>query len=207
VIGGAIDPQHAVDQDPDPVGYPLHVAEDVGAEQYRPAATLDDLDQRLQETGEGLRQVEKDGEHSLEIQLPFLQRTLSGEFEILPLMLRSHNPAILRTLAGTLVTLLADKKFLLVASTDLSHFYPEETAKEMDMRMLAHIERMDPAGALEAEKTGQAAACGVSAVAAMLWAAQSLGARQAKILHYSTSGDVSGDRASVVGYGSAAIVK
>ena len=167
---------------------------------------LTELDRELQKTGDSLRQVENDDEHSLEIQLPFLQRSLAEDFTILPLMLRSHNSVKLKTLSDALYALTKARNVIFIASTDLSHFHPERTAKKLDAAMLAQIEKMSPEGALEADKSGRAAACGVSAVAAMLWTTLSFGAHQAKILHYSTSADVTGNWSSVVGYGSAAIV-
>ena len=96
---------------------------------------------------------------------------------------------------------------LLVASTDLSHFYPQKTANQLDHEMLRRIEAFDPLAVLQAEEEGKAFACGRGAVAAVLWAAQALGADTVTIVNYATSGDISGDYSQVVGYGAAVITK
>ena len=100
-----------------------------------------------------------------------------------------------------------DKNALLVASTDLSHFHDQTTANKLDAEMLKRFELFDPESIFEAEHTGKAFACGHAAVAAVLWAARELGANKVQVLHHATSGDVTGDSSSVVGYGAAAVLK
>jgi AmmeMemoRadiSam system protein B len=155
----------------------------------------------------GLTPVANDREHSLEIELPFLQRTLKNEFKLLPVMLRSQSAAIAQPLGIALARVLSGRSGLLVASTDLSHFYPVEQARQLDTEMLHQIENFDPEAVLRTEKTGTGFACGVAAVAAVLWAARELGADEVRILHYSTSADETLDDSSVVGYGAAVILK
>jgi AmmeMemoRadiSam system protein B len=157
--------------------------------------------------GIGFTYLERDGEHSLEIELPFLQRALAGEFKLLPVMVRTQSPEAGRVLADGLVEVLESKRALLVASTDLSHFYPEQIANRYDQEMLHRIEDFDPEGIFATQEAGKGYACGLAAVAAVLWAARGLGADNVQILDYSTSGDASGDHQSVVGYGAAAIMK
>jgi AmmeMemoRadiSam system protein B len=99
------------------------------------------------------------------------------------------------------------KNTLLVASTDLSHFYPQKIANQLDQEMLRRIEAFDPLAVLQAEEQGKAFACGCGAVAAVLWAAQDLGADTVTIVNYATSGDVSGDTSQVVGYGAAVVTR
>jgi AmmeMemoRadiSam system protein B len=146
-----------------------------------------------------------DREHSLEIQLPFLQCSLAAPFTLLPLMVREYRPEELALFASSLASILAGKKVLLVASTDLSHFYTEQQANELDQVMLEQIHQFSPAGVLQAEATGKGFACGNGAVAVVLWAAQQLGGKTVTILHHSTSAEATGDRSQVVGYGAAAI--
>jgi hypothetical protein len=166
------------------------------------------LDENLRrQHGWGLTPVARDQEHSLEIELPFLQRALGGEFKLLPIMLRTQDPAELQQLGEALAELLRGRRCLLVASTDLSHFFPERTAFMLDSEMLRQIAAFSPQGVLQAEREEKGFACGVAAVAAVLWAAQGLGASKVEILHHSTSGDTTGDTTSVVGYGAAAILK
>ncbi|HXD09170.1 MAG TPA: AmmeMemoRadiSam system protein B [Anaerolineales bacterium] len=151
--------------------------------------------------------VYADKEHSLEIELPFLQRALTADFKLLPIMVRAQEADVARKLGLALAKVLQDKNALLVASTDLSHFYDQDTAKILDSEMLKRFESFDPESIFEAEQTGKAFACGHAAVAAVLWAARELGANQVQVLHHATSGDVTGDYSSVVGYGAAVVLK
>jgi AmmeMemoRadiSam system protein B len=148
-----------------------------------------------------------DKEHSLEIELPFLQRALTGDFKLLPIMVRAQEVDVAKKLGLALAKVLKGKNALLVASTDLSHFYDQPTANLLDAEMLRRIGAFDPDSIFEAEETGKAFACGHAAVAAVLWAARELGAKRVQVLHHATSGDVTGDYSSVVGYGAAAILK
>ena len=148
-----------------------------------------------------------DKEHSLEIELPFLQRALTGDFKLLPIMIRAQEVDVARKLGLALAKVLKDKNALLVASTDLSHFYDQTTANMLDAEMLKRFESFDPESIFEAEHTGKAFACGHAAVAAVLWASCELGANKVQILRHATSGDVTGDLTSVVGYGAGVVVR
>jgi hypothetical protein len=167
-----------------------------------------DLDAHLEaRLGYGLARVKNDPEHSLEIELPFLQRALAGEFSLLPVMVREQSQAVTQALGEALAQTLSGRRALLVASTDLSHFYPQAIAQELDQAVLSQVEAFDPAGLLRLEEEGKGFACGRGALASVLWAARELGADTVKILHYATSGDVTGDYSQVVGYGAAAILR
>ncbi len=154
-----------------------------------------------------LMAVAQDREHSLEIELPFLQRVLKNEFKLLPLMIRAQEADTARQLGHALAQVLENKNALLVASTDLSHFYDQRTAGILDAEMLRRFESFDPESIFQAEETGKGFACGHAAVAAMLWAARDLGANKVQTLKYATSGDITGDHSSVVGYGAAVVIK
>ena len=154
-----------------------------------------------------LMAVANDREHSLEIELPFLQRALKNEFKLLPLMIRAQEADTARQLGHALAQVLENKNALLVASTDLSHFYDQRTAGILDAEMLRRFESFDPESIFQAEETGKGFACGHAAVAAMLWAARDLGANKVQTLKYATSGDITGDHSSVVGYGAAVVIK
>ena len=151
--------------------------------------------------------IANDKEHSLEIELPFLQRVLKNEFKLLPIMIRAQEPGTAQQLGHALAKTLKNKNSLIVASTDLSHFYDQRTAKILDSEMLKRFESLDPVSVFEAEQTGKGYACGHAAVASMLWAARGLGAGKMQILKYATSGDITGDHSSVVGYGAAVVLK
>lgn len=169
---------------------------------------LRELDSILEaELGIGLAAIPHDPEHSLEIELPFLQRALSSEWKLLPVMDRAREPRVSKLLGKALAQVLRNKNFVLVASTDLSHFYNQQTALTYDRAMLKAIESFDPEAAFDLERAGKGFACGLGAVTAVMWAARELGADKVKVLRHATSGNVTGDYSSVVGYGAAAILK
>lgn len=169
---------------------------------------LQRLNARLQERLDmRLTYVYHDPEHALEMELPFLQRALASSFRLLPLMLRTVDPLALQVLGEVLAEEVAPSRALLVASTDLSHYFPEDVARRLDREMIRRIEALDPKGVLQAEEEGKAYACGRAAVAAILWAAQVLGVNRVISLGYATSGETSGDYRAVVGYYAAALVK
>ena len=167
---------------------------------------LIELEEALKKNSIPIHQVSNDTEHSLEIQLPFLQQALSADFKLLPLMVRNRDAYILKRMAEALFEVVKDRSFVIIASTDLSHFYPLDIAEVMDVEMLKQIKKISPEGVLSAEREGSASACGASAVAAMLWLTKKVGAKKAHILNYSTSADSTGDKTSVVGYCSAAVI-
>jgi AmmeMemoRadiSam system protein B len=170
------------------------------------AVTL--LDAHLKEIlGYGLTRVAYDQEHSLEIELPFLQRALEGDFKLLPVMVRTQSPKISQQLGAVLVEVLRGRNALLVASTDLSHFYTQKQAVSYDTEMLRRIESFSPEDVFCAEEEAKGFACGLGALTAVLWAAKGLGADTVKVLHHATSGDVTGDYSSVVGYGAAVVMR
>ena len=169
---------------------------------------LDLLNERLKKSiGIEIHLISRDPEHSLEIELPFLQRTFPNGFKLLPIMVRDQSEPLMKALGLALAETIRDQDTLLVASTDLSHFYPQETANKLDAYFLSQLADFNPSGVLQAEIEGRGYACGRGAVAVVLWAAKQLGADQVKILNHATSGDVSGDYDQVVGYGSAVIIR
>lgn len=158
-------------------------------------------------TGNTLHHISNDREHSLEIQLPFLQQALSTPFSLLPIMVRTHDPVLLEAAARACAEVLRGKNILFVASTDLSHFYNEKEANSLDSAMLKHMIEFSPEGVLKAERCGEGFACGAGAVALMLWITHFLGATKVTLLHHSTSADASGDTSRVVGYAALAVTR
>lgn len=158
-------------------------------------------------TGFKLTPVRNDQEHSLEIELPFLQRSLSGEFRLLPIMIREVSAQAVEALGTALAKIISGRSVLLVASSDLSHFYDQLQAEQLDGEMLYQVESFNPAGVLQAEEEGKGFACGRNAIAAVLWAAQEMGANKVTVLNHATSGDVTGDYSGVVGYAAAIITR
>jgi AmmeMemoRadiSam system protein B len=176
----------------------------VGVEQE----LLQILEDELHDQGDlQVARLREDPEHSLEIELPFLQMVLGNTFKLLPIMLRDQSENTARTLAHALSKTLQKKNVLLVASSDLSHFHPQEVAERLDNEMLRRVEAFDPQAVLEAEKLGVGCACGRGAIAALLWTAQTLGADRVRVVRYATSGDVTLDYDTVVGYGAAVITR
>lgn len=145
-------------------------------------------------------------EHSLEIQLPFLQTVLPG-FRLVPLVMGDQGMSSCRRLGETLSAAAKGKSVLLVASSDLSHFHSDPEARAMDQRVISNVKKMDTE-ALQADLSrGISQACGGGPMVAVILAAKQLGADISEILNTANSGDVTGDRASVVGYMSAALWK
>lgn len=166
------------------------------------ASALEELQNKLDVP---ITRIPNDKEHSLEIELPFLQRVFKNEFKLLPIMIREQEEHTAKKLGEALGKILKKKNVVLVASTDLSHFYDQQTARIFDHHMLQCFESFNPHAVFESEYTGKGFACGHAAVAAVMWACQHLGANRVQVLNYATSGDVTGDTSSVVGYGAAAI--
>jgi AmmeMemoRadiSam system protein B len=159
-----------------------------------------------------LNRVGFDGEHSLEIQLPFLQQVL-GTFTLLPVMLgepltSDRSLAACRELSAALAKLLRDRKALIVASTDLAHLYDYNDVVRHDSVVIELVERFDIEGLARALIEGRGQACGGAPVVTALLTAQALGANRAKVLHHTNSGDVTGNRrpgSYTVGYMAAAV--
>ncbi|MEL7646341.1 MAG: AmmeMemoRadiSam system protein B [Anaerolineaceae bacterium] len=161
--------------------------------------------------GPEITSVRRDREHSLEIELPFLQVVLPQGFKLVPLMLVNQSldlaNALADALSGYLLTLPPEEKTLLVASSDLSHFYPEKQANQLDKRVLNALEAMDIFELFTLNSSGRGQACGMAPILTVLRACRNLGADQLVIADYRTSADVTHDTDSVVGYGSAVITK
>jgi AmmeMemoRadiSam system protein B/AmmeMemoRadiSam system protein A len=146
-------------------------------------------------------------EHSLEVQVPFLQRTL-GDFSIVPIVMGDQRESSVRFLAGRITEAVAaakGKSVLLVASTDLSHYHTQDAAVELDKHVMRAVGDFDPEGLLASLSRGECEACGGGPAAAVMMAARELGATASSVTGYATSGDVTGDKSQVVGYLSAVL--
>ncbi|MBN2045525.1 MAG: AmmeMemoRadiSam system protein B [Anaerolineales bacterium] len=169
---------------------------------------LSRLGERLDKLGGGsIIRISRDSEHAIEIELPFLQTALEGGFKLLPLMLATFHAEDAGLLGAALADTLAGQNALLVASSDLSHFYPQEAANRLDQNILDAVARFDPAEVLDVYLNGKGQACGLTSILAVMAAARRLGASEARILHYDTSGTVSGDYRRVVGYSAAVFLR
>jgi predicted class III extradiol MEMO1 family dioxygenase len=165
-------------------------------------------------------------EHSLEMQLPFIAHLLPG-VPIVPLVMGAQTRETAMALGDALARAVAARttaqageeglavhvgepwrqagEVLLVASSDLSHYEDARTAADMDRVITARVDAFDPDGLMDALEGEPRHACGGGPMVAVLHAARLLGARHARVLRHADSGDVSGDKSSVVGYMAAAI--
>jgi AmmeMemoRadiSam system protein B len=170
-------------------------------------AALAALEAALAASGIEITRIADDPEHSLEIELPFLQRALTSKWKLLPLMVRAQDPQTCKLLGSALADVVRSRKCLLVASTDLSHYHEQQTALTLDRALLAQVEAFEPEPLFDLERSGRGSACGLGALAAVMWAARDLGASKVEILRHATSGDTTGDFSAVVGYGAAVILR
>jgi AmmeMemoRadiSam system protein B len=142
-------------------------------------------------------------EHSLEMQLPFLKRVLP-DAQIVPLVMGAQRRETVYALAAALASVLKGRKAVLIATSDLSHYRDVATAAQLDGTVIGHVERFDADGLMSALEAYPEHACGGGPIVSVMLAARALGARDARILKYADSGDVSGDKDAVVGYLAAA---
>jgi hypothetical protein len=143
-------------------------------------------------------------EHALEVQLPFLQTVLRN-FRIVPVVMGDQDWELCSTLGNALVPHMARSDFIVVVSSDLSHFHGYDTANSLDALFCGLVEDMDPERLYRSVRGNECEACGAGPVIASLVASRQAGATACRILHAANSGDVTGDRHSVVGYASAVI--
>jgi hypothetical protein len=149
-------------------------------------------------------------EHSLEMQLPFLKRVLP-DVPIVPLLIGFQHRDTIDALGQAIARAFAGRRALLVASTDLSHYFDATTAAKLDSRVQQCVNAFDPDGLLELferypeHERGRYVACGGGAAIAVMQAAKALGAKSGRVLKYGHSGEISGDYNGVVGYMAAAI--
>jgi len=145
------------------------------------------------------------GEHALEDQLPFLQRVL-GQFKLVPIVMGDQSYDLCRALGIALAKAVKGTNTLILASSDLSHYHPYDEAVSIDHQILKTIEDWDYFSLLQNTERQTWNACGGGPIVAAMIAAERLGARRAQILKYANSGDVTGDKSRVVGYGAVALV-
>jgi AmmeMemoRadiSam system protein B len=144
-------------------------------------------------------------EHSLEMQLPFLQHIVP-EVRIVPVLMGTQEREEAEMLARALVGALEGSDALLIASSDLSHYHPAPEANALDAKVVEDVRRLDPEGLMDRLERFHGHACGGGPMVAVMKAARGRGADRATILKYGDSGDVAeGDKSHVVGYLAAAL--
>ncbi len=145
-------------------------------------------------------------EHSLEVQLPFLQ-VIFEDFKIVPVVMGSQSRANIESLGNAIGSVFKGQDILIIASTDLSHYHPYDNAKDLDMRVNSALKEFDPVKFTDSIVKDEYEMCGGGPVAAAMIASKLLGADSSEVICYKNSGDVSGDRSAVVGYASAVFYK
>lgn len=145
-------------------------------------------------------------EHSIEVQLPFLQH-LFGEVNFVPICMMLQDAHTSKDVGDAIAKASAGKDVVIVASTDLTHYETQRSAVEKDKKAMEKIVALDGEGLIATVERDGITMCGYGPVAAMIHAAKKLGAKKAKILKHATSGDVAPPMPQVVGYGSIAVLR
>jgi hypothetical protein len=139
-------------------------------------------------------------EHSLEVQLPFLQRSV-GEFKFVPIAIGVGGYSGLESLGHSIAQAVGPPGgVMIIASSDMNHYEPDSLTREKDRKAIDKILALDPPGLYEVLRHEDISMCGYGPTIAMLTAAKDLGAQSAELIKYATSADTSGDRDAVVGY-------
>jgi AmmeMemoRadiSam system protein B len=144
-------------------------------------------------------------EHSIEVQLPFLQYVL-GEFSFIPIIMGDQRRELCDALSKALVDVAKKHDILFVASSDLSHYHPADEAIILDKRVIHELENFNADTFIDKLEGGAFEACGGGPVAVIMKTARELGAGKTEILNYRDSGDITGDKKAVVGYLAAAFL-
>ena len=145
--------------------------------------------------------VAHESEHSLEVQLPFLQR-LVPDFRFVPVVLGTDRYPVLEELGRAVAHVVAAQAapVLVIASSDMNHYESDAVTRVKDQMAIARILALDPRGLYDTVRSEGITMCGYAATVAMLVAVLELGAKEAQLVRYATSGDISGDYDKVVGY-------
>lgn len=139
-------------------------------------------------------------EHSLEVQIPFIQ-FLTNDFKIVPIIVKTHDLEVLRDLGEAVADAIkTNPESMIIASTDMTHYESDESARKKDNIAIRSILNLDPQGLHRVIIEKEISMCGFAPTVALLFAAIRLGAKKAELIRYATSGDVSGDYKHVVGY-------
>ncbi|MFQ5782426.1 MAG: MEMO1 family protein [Nitrosopumilus sp.] len=140
-------------------------------------------------------------DHSLEVQVPLLQSIFSNKFQILPIILRAQDLETARDVGNAVSEIVKKKNAIIVASSDFTHYEENSFAHSQDKALIEPILEMNVEKFYDVLRKRRVTACGYGAMASVMIACKNLGATKGELLSYATSGDVSGDTSSVVGYG------
>ena len=140
-------------------------------------------------------------DHSLEVQIPMLQEILSNEFQILPIILRAQDMKTAMDVGNAVYEIAKKKKAIIIASSDFTHYEENSFAHQQDKALIEPILEMNIEKFYQVLYEERVTACGYGAMASTMIACKKMGATKGELLSYATSGDISGDTESVVGYG------
>lgn len=146
-------------------------------------------------------------EHSIEVQLPFLQYLYGSAFRFVPICMMLQDLETSREIGAALANAVSDIDVVIIASTDFSHYEPQPVADKKDHLALDAILKLDEVQLQSVVESYNISMCGYGPATAAITAAKQLGASSANLLCYRTSGDVTGDRSAVVGYAAVTIIK
>ena len=146
-------------------------------------------------------------EHSIEVQLPFLQYLYGDSFKFLPVCYRMQDLASAVEVGKALAKVLAEKNAVVIASSDMTHYESQKTAAAKDLEALKAVEAMDEKSFYSIVEARNVTACGYGPIATVIAAAKGLGAKKATLLSYRSSGDITGEYSSVVGYAAVSFKK
>jgi AmmeMemoRadiSam system protein B len=144
-------------------------------------------------------------EHSIEVQIPFLQYIYGPEVSFVPICVSDQSYRICESIGKSLASLASKDDILVIASSDFTHFESAESAKKKDNQAMEYLEFLDPKGFLDFVQGHRLSICGAGPIAAAMVFANELGATKFNLLKYTNSGEITGDKHSVVAYVSATI--
>jgi AmmeMemoRadiSam system protein B len=146
-------------------------------------------------------------EHSIEVQLPFLQYLYGNTFKFVPICFLMQDLESAKDVGRGLAEVLANRNAVVVASSDFTHYESQASVDRKDFAALKAVEELDEKRFYEVLESQNVTACGYAPIAALMTYAKALGAKKAEVLNHKTSGDVTGDKGSVVGYAAVVIKK
>jgi len=140
-------------------------------------------------------------EHSIEVQLPFLQY-FKRDFKLVPIVLAYATGAIYKEIGKEIAKAIKalNKEVIIIASSDMTHYEPQESAQRKDNQAIEAILDLNGDELLKRVQELSISMCGYAPVVSLISAAKELGAKEAELVRYQTSGDTTGDYSSVVGY-------
>jgi AmmeMemoRadiSam system protein B len=146
-------------------------------------------------------------EHSIEVQLPFLQYLYGSGFRFVPIAFLMQDLESSREIGKATAKALMNKNAVIIASSDMTHYEPQKSVEKKDNLIIEAVEKMDESQLYAVIENYGISACGYGPIIALITATKALGAKNAKLLRHATSGDVTGDFSAVVGYASIAFFK